>query len=124
MTVEEGKVFLFRNRLTGARRRVILNMLSSAYVYILTNTSNDVYYIGVTTDLKTRMWEHCTKQNPHCFTARYNLNKLIYFQGFETIMAAVEFEKFLKGKKRGWKIAFLKKSNPDFKDLGDLLPPF
>lgn len=88
-----------------------------AWIYILTNARRTVLYVGVTNDLKTRFWEHSTKQNPKCFTARYNLSKLIYFEGFESIIEAIDREKFVKGKSRRWKEALIEKSNPGWSDL-------
>ena len=65
-----------------------------AWVYILTNNRNTVLYVGVTNNIETRIWEHRTKQNPKCFTARYNINKLVYFEGFNSIVEAIGREKF------------------------------
>jgi len=73
-------------------------MLASAWIYIITNSHNTTLYIGVTTDLSTRLWEHRTKQNPKCFSAKYNLSKLIYYESFESIKDAIKRERYLKGK--------------------------
>jgi putative endonuclease len=74
-------------------------------------------YIGMTTDLRTRMWEHRTKRNPKSFTARYNVCKLIYVEGFETVDEAVARERFIKGKSRKWKEALIRSNNPDWKEI-------
>ena len=74
-------------------------------------------YIGVTNDLPTRLWEHRAKQNPNSFTARYNLDKLVYYEGFELIVEAIAREKFMKGKVRQWKIELIESVNPDWSDL-------
>ena len=58
-----------------------------------------------------------TKQNPNCFTARYNIHKLIYYEGFDSIVEAIAREKFIKGKSRKWKEALVQKMNPDWNDL-------
>lgn len=71
--------------------------------------------------IPTRLWEHRTAQNPKCFTARYNLFKLIYYEGFETIREAVERERYLKGKKRDWKENLIRIKNPKWNDLTDEL---
>lgn len=63
------------------------------------------------------MWEHKTKRNPTSFTARYSVNKLVYYQGFLSITEAEEAEKFIKGKTRAWKHALITKRNPTWKDL-------
>ena len=92
-------------------------MLNSGWVYILTNENNTTLYVGVTTDLATRLWEHRTKQNASSFSAKYNLFKLVYFQGFSTIVEAIKMEKYIKGKTRQWKIALITNFNPTWKDL-------
>ena len=91
----------------------------TAYVYILTNKSHSTLYVGVTVPLCTRIWEHKTKQNPNCFTAKYNVNKLVYYEGFETIVEAIAREKYIKGKSRKWKIALVSSKNPEWRDLYD-----
>src|ERR1044072_1148158 len=92
-----------------------LTMPPSAWVYILTNKHDTTLYVGVTNDLPTRLWEHRTKQNPKCFTARYNLYKLIFYQEFESIQDAIEREKYIKGKTRQWKEVLIKTMNVDWK---------
>jgi putative endonuclease len=83
----------------------------------MTNQSNSVLYVGFTTDLKTRVWEHSIKQNPTSFTARYNANKLVYYQGFLSVSEAESAEQYIKGKKREWKRALIDKHNPTWQDL-------
>ena len=86
-----------------------------AWVYILTNSRHTVLYVGVTNNLATRLWEHRTKQNPTCFTARYHIHKLTVKAS--TIVEAIACEKFIKGKSRKWKEALVQKMNPDWNDL-------
>ncbi len=92
-------------------------MLNSAWVYIITNKNNTTLYTGVTTDLSTRLWEHRNKQSSNSFSARYNLNKLVYYEGFKTIMEAVDREKYIKGKSRQWKIDIINSKNREWNDL-------
>ena len=87
-----------------------------AYIYILTNKSNNVLYIGVTSDLKKRIWEHKNKVVDG-FTKKYNLDKLVYFEAGENIESAIEREKQLKNWHREWKFNLIKAQNPEFKDL-------
>ena len=87
-------------------------------VYIMTNYLNTTLYIGVTNDLLRRVFEHKTKFNDG-FTAKYNLNKLVYFEITNSIEDALNREKQLKNWKRDWKIELIKKTNPEFKDLSD-----
>ena len=92
-------------------------MMHSAWVYMLTNSRHTVVYVGVTNHLATRLWEHKTKQNPTSFTARYNVHKLIYYEGFDSIVEAIAREKFIKGKTRKWKEELIQKMNPEWGDL-------
>lgn len=85
-------------------------------VYILTNYDETVLYIGVTSDLKKRIWEHKNK-TIEGFTSKYNVNKLVYFEITESIKTAIEREKQLKNWHRKWKINLIKETNPDFRDL-------
>ena len=90
-----------------------------AWVYIMTNWSHSVLYVGFTTNLRTRVWEHCMKRNPNSFTARYSVNKLVYFQGFLSVSEAEDAEKYMKGKTRAWKRSLISKHNPYWKDLAN-----
>lgn len=62
-------------------------------VYILTNSTHSVLYIGVTSDLYARVSEHKEKKYPDCFTAKYNCNKLVYYETFSRIEEAIAKEK-------------------------------
>ena len=90
------------------------------YVYILTNKTNRVLYVGVTGDLQKRVYEHKSKAAPG-FTSRYNVCKLVYFECTENVAAAIEREKQLKGWVRQKKVALIESENPTLRDLyGDL----
>jgi putative endonuclease len=91
----------------------------TGWVYIMTNKHNTTFYVGMTNNLSTRVWEHRTKRNPKSFTAKYNLDKLVYYEGQETIIDAIAREKFIKGKSRQWKIDLIQKTNSNFDDLFD-----
>jgi putative endonuclease len=71
----------------------------------------------VTAYLKMRIHDHKTKRNPDCFTARYNIHKLVYIEGHDRIGEAIFHEKRLKGKSRRHKIDLITKFNPTWKDL-------
>ncbi len=86
------------------------------YVYILTNVRNSVFYIGVTNNLKSRVYEHKQKLVDG-FTKRYNLIKLVYYEQTTDINSALEREKQLKRWHRLWKLDLITKDNPSFKDL-------
>lgn len=93
-------------------------MKKGGYVYMLTNWNNKVLYIGVTCDLRKRVYEHKNKL-VEGFTSKYNLNKLVYVETFTTIEEAIAAEKKLKGWLRSKKIALISKQNPEFKDLSE-----
>jgi putative endonuclease len=88
-----------------------------AWVYILTNKAMTTLYTGYTIDLRTRLWEHRTKQNPSAFTAAYDINILVYYKGFHSIESAEAMEKQIKGKNKRWKIRLINSLNPEWKDL-------
>jgi len=88
------------------------------YVYILTNKSNNVLYIGVTNDLIRRIFEHKNKL-VEGFAKKYNLRKLVYYEATDDIESAINREKQLKNWHRDWKINLVDQFNPDWKDLSD-----
>jgi putative endonuclease len=90
------------------------------YVYILTNTHNTVLYIGVTNDLKKRVWQHREKL-VEGFTKRYNVTKLVYYEMFDDVRAAIAREKQLKGGSRQKKIDLVNSMNNEWRDLYDSL---
>jgi len=90
--------------------------MNQYFVYILTNKSNRVLYIGVTNNLERRMYEHKNKMI-NGFTKRYNLTKLVYFEETSDVRSAIEREKKLKNWHRDWKIKLVDDFNPGWKDL-------
>jgi len=90
----------------------------SYYVYILTNKNNRVLYTGITCDLERRVWEHKTK-SIRGFTARYNVNRLVYYETFDSAVEAIQREKQIKAGKRKAKIMLVKAANPEWKDLAE-----
>ena len=86
------------------------------YLYIMTNLHNTVLYTGVTNNLMRRVFEHKNKINKG-FTAKYNCEKLVYYEHFTEIEYAIRREKQIKGWKRFKKINLIKALNPDWKDL-------
>ncbi|WP_139959267.1 GIY-YIG nuclease family protein [Flavicella sediminum] len=86
------------------------------YVYILASKKEGVLYIGVTNDLERRVLEHKTKINKG-FTSKYNIDKLMYFEIFSSIEAAILREKQMKKWKREWKVNRIVENNPSWEDL-------
>ena len=92
--------------------------MKTYYVYILTNWSSTVMYIGVTNDLKRRVNEHKNRVNEG-FTSRYNLSKLVYYETTNDVHKAILREKQLKGWTRVRKNALVESVNPYWKDLSE-----
>lgn len=86
------------------------------YVYIMTNKMNTTLYVGVTNDIERRVYEHKNKEN-RCFTAKYNISKLVYFDETDDISYALQWEKTLKKWLRKWKVELIEKENPYWDDL-------
>ncbi len=86
-------------------------------VYILTNKYNKVLYTVIASDLKNRVFEHKEKLHLNSFTDRYNVNKLVYFKGFNNIEKVIAEEKRIKDDSRAEKIKLIESINPEWNDL-------
>ena len=86
------------------------------WVYIMTNRPDGVLYIGVTSDLVRRVYEHRAGVIAG-FTKRYGLKRLVYFERHEEILAAIAREKAMKAWKRAWKVALITAENGSWADL-------
>ncbi len=86
------------------------------FVYILASKPNGTLYIGVTSDLVKRVYEH-KKKLADGFTKKYNVDMLVYYEATEDIRSAITREKQLKKWKRQWKIELIEKKNPKWEDL-------
>jgi putative endonuclease len=113
-TVEVNKVCLVSLFVIPAKAGISIVLMY--YIYILTNKVNTVLCIGVTNDLKRRIYEHKQKLIDG-FTKKYNLTKLIYFEAHEQINDAILREKRLKKWKREWKESLINNINPKWRDL-------
>jgi len=87
------------------------------YVYILTNPSYTVLYVGITKDLVRRIYAHKHHTDPNSFTAKYNATKLVYYEVTTDVNAAIEREKQLKTWSRKKKDNLIDRMNPERKDL-------
>ncbi len=91
-------------------------MTKQHYVYIVSSYQNKKTYIGVTSDLQKRVWQHKNKViEGH--TEKYNKDRLVYFEIFEDIEEAIKREKQLKNWHRPWKINLIEEKNPNWDDL-------
>lgn len=91
-------------------------MNKTCAVYIMTNYSETSLYIGVTSNLQRRIWEHKNKAVDG-FTKKYNVDRLVYYELTDSIETAINREKQLKRWHRDWKINLIKEMNPEFRDL-------
>lgn len=90
------------------------------FVYILASQRNGTLYIGVTSDLIKRVWQHkfgITKG----FTLKYKVDKLVYYEFTPDVTAAIQREKRLKAWKRSWKLKLIEEMNPEWNDLYEQL---
>jgi putative endonuclease len=85
--------------------------------YMITNKKNSVIYVGVTSALRARIWQHKTKFYPKSFSAKYNCSKIVWYECFPTILEAIDREKQLKGGSRKQKEDLINEMNPGGKDL-------
>jgi len=90
--------------------------MKQAYVYIMASHKNGTLYIGVSSKLVQRIWQHKDKKIEG-FTKKYNVHFLVYFEQCQCINTAILREKQLKKWRRSWKIELIEKDNPEWLDL-------
>jgi putative endonuclease len=94
--------------------------MQGGWVYTMTNRANGTLYVGVTSDLARRAWEH-REGLVDGFTKRYGLKRLVYVERHDDIRDALQREKNLKHWPRAWKVRLILRDNPDWTDLYDRL---
>jgi len=95
-------------------------LFKQGHVYIMTNKYRTTFYIGVTSDLRARVWQHINGEGSQ-FVKKYRLFDLVFFEYFERITDAIDREKQLKNWHHDWKVNLIKSINPEMKDLKDQL---
>ena len=90
--------------------------MAHAWVYMMTNRPNGTLYVGVTSDLVRRVWQH-REGVVEGFTKTHGLRRLVYYEGHESIVEAIKRERVLKHWVRAWKARLIVKSNPGWVDL-------
>jgi len=95
-------------------------MMDGGFIYIMTNRRNGTLYVGVTSDLVRRCYEH-RKGLLRGFTKQYGLKQLVYFEQHEDIRSAILREKAIKHWPRAWKVRLILAQNPNWRDLFDSL---
>jgi putative endonuclease len=92
-------------------------MNKNGFVYIMCSPNKGVLYVGVTSQLRERIWQHRNKYHPTSFTARFNCVVLVYYEYFDTIAQAIIEEKRIKGGSRQSKEQLIEGKNPGWNDL-------
>jgi putative endonuclease len=94
--------------------------MKTYFVYIMASKKNGTLYIGVTSDLARRVWQH--KNNAHDgFTKKYGVHRLVWYEVHREVTDAIQREKQMKKWCRQWKINLIEQENPDWRDLYDEL---
>ena len=93
-------------------------MKKNYYVYILSNYKRTTLYTGFTSNLKRRVYEH-SQGKINGFTKKYKIKYLIYYEVFKDVNDAIYREKFIKGKKRSYKLNLIHTINPNWQDLSE-----
>ena len=93
------------------------NASNDYYVYVVTNNTRSTLYIGVTSDLRVRVWQHRAAERPDTFSQRYHCVHLVYFEHYREVSDAIAREKQLKRWRRQKKNALIATLNPQWDDL-------
>jgi putative endonuclease len=91
--------------------------MQNSYIYIISNKHLTTFYVGVTSDLQKRIYEHQNKLFKSSFSSKYNLDQLLYWEISQDVMASITREKQIKNWKREWKLNLIKTKNPEMIDL-------
>ena len=97
-------------------------MAKNPFIYILASKRKGTLYIGVTSNLQKRIWEH-REEVTGGFTKKYTIHRLVYYEPHTSMESAILREKDLKGWNRDWKIKLIEKMNPKWEDLFPKLNP-
>jgi putative endonuclease len=94
--------------------------MPTGFVYMMSNRRNGILYVGVTSDLPKRAFQHRTGATPG-FTKRYDLKCLVWFEAHDDIRQAIQREKSIKRWPRAWKVRQIHAMNPEWNDLFETL---
>jgi len=98
--------------------------MRKGYVYLMASKKNGTIYLGITSDLPRRVFEHKTNHDPKSFTAQHLVYKLVWFEDYDLIVDAIQREKSMKKYHRQWKINLIEELNPDWKDIDPVTGAF
>jgi putative endonuclease len=101
-------------------RQQYFPLMRGGWVHIMTNRPNGTLYVGTTTDIARRAWEH-REGVADGFTKKYSLERLVYAEWHDDILASKQREMNLKHWRRAWKVALILRDNPNWDDLYDRL---
>ncbi|WP_298915692.1 GIY-YIG nuclease family protein [uncultured Algimonas sp.] len=87
------------------------------FCYMMASGYHGTIYLGMTSDLPYRVWEQKSKADPDSFTARYDCNRLVWYERYDLVIDAIAREKQIKHWKRAWKTALIEELNPRWDDL-------
>jgi putative endonuclease len=90
------------------------------FVYLLASRKHGTLYVGVTSNLVRRVYEHKTKATPG-FTSKYGVDRLVWYECYDDPVSAITREKELKKWRRDWKISLIEEDNPDWTDRYDII---
>jgi putative endonuclease len=96
----------------------MLSAMDAAWVYILASQKNGTLYVGVTSNLPARIWQHKQEQTEG-FTSKYDVKLLVYFERHDRMLDAITREKQIKKWNRAWKLRLIETANPEWRDLFD-----
>jgi putative endonuclease len=107
--------------LAKTKKKVNLGFMKpmGGWVYIMCSINHPTLYVGVTSNIASRVYEHKHKTYPKSFTSKYNCFKIVYYRRFELIIEAIAEEKRIKGGSRRKKVELINTMNPEWKDLYD-----
>jgi putative endonuclease len=97
--------------------------MKGGYVYILASKPNGTLYIGVTSNLPQRIWQH-KHSEVDGFTKKYSVKMLVWYEMHDDIESAIQREKLLKKWNRQWKLRIIEEFNPEWEDLFDNITGF
>jgi putative endonuclease len=95
-------------------------LAKGGWVYILSNRRNGTLYVGVTANLSMRVWQH-KQGRGGLFTRQYGLTRLVYYEWFDDVEAAIQRESNIKHWRRAWEVRLIHGMNPDWDDLYEIL---
>ena len=95
---------------------ILAKQMMTFYTYIMSNFARTVFYVGVTSNIEQRVWQHKSGEGG-AFTSAYKCHYLMHYEDYSDIRMAIEREKNLKNWKREWKVNLIRQNNPELLDL-------